>query len=230
MATSTDFPGFSPRLRDFLGDLTKHNNKAWFDSQRQTYREVCLEAGKAFVSAMAPLMHEMAPGIRVEPVVNGSIKRINRDIRFSPDKTPYRTALNFVFWQGAGKPKQSIAFHLRLGATEFGLAAGHYKFDPGQLAAYRQAATAAKSGPALRRIVDDLAEAGFDIHGRHYKKLPQGFDSDHTNADLLLHNGLMAGRGETPPEALFGPQCAAYCAQRLRQLQPLQSWLVAVTR
>ncbi len=40
---------------------------------------------------MAPLMHEMAPGIRAEPVVNGSIKRINRDIRFSPDKTPYRS-------------------------------------------------------------------------------------------------------------------------------------------
>ncbi len=42
MATNTDFPGFSPRLRDFLGDLAENNNKIWFDCQRETYREVCL--------------------------------------------------------------------------------------------------------------------------------------------------------------------------------------------
>ena len=230
MATSTDFSGFSTELRDFLSELAANNNKAWFDNHHETYRRICLEASKDFVSALAPVMTKIAPGVRVEPVVNGSIKRINRDIRFSPDKTPYRTALNFIFWEGAGKPKTSTAFHLRVGSSELGLAAGHYKFEPTQLSAYRDAATAAKSDGKLRRAVDDLVAAGFELHGQHYKRLPKGFDSDHVNADLLLHNGLVAGREEALPEAMFGPDAISFCAERFRQLRPLQSWLVAALK
>jgi uncharacterized protein (DUF2461 family) len=82
---------FPAETRAFLIDLRRHNTKAWFAANRARCEAGYLEPAKAFVEAVAPTLEEVVPGIAAEPRVNGSIFRINRDVRFSRDKTRTRT-------------------------------------------------------------------------------------------------------------------------------------------
>src|SRR5438876_5955775 len=88
----------------FLRDLRANNNKAWFDAHRKVYEEYLLEPAKQFVLDAGERLRKIAPGIHAEPrVQGGSILRINRDTRFSKDKSPYKNHLDFFFWEaGSG--------------------------------------------------------------------------------------------------------------------------------
>ena len=84
----------------FLTDLRAHNEKAWFEANRARYDSGFIEPAKAFVEAIGPELNDLVPRIHAEPSVGGSIFRINRDIRFSSDKRPYKDHLDFWFWEG----------------------------------------------------------------------------------------------------------------------------------
>jgi uncharacterized protein (TIGR02453 family) len=143
---------------EFLADLGAHNNKAWFDANRPRYESGYLEPAKAFVDTIGPGLDELVPGINAEPSVRGSILRINRDIRFSSDKRPYKDHLDFWFWEGDRKAAVSGLF-LRVAPDGVIIGAGTYGFDHRQLAAYRDAVADAAKGAELATIVGDL-EAG----------------------------------------------------------------------
>ncbi len=87
-ATPSKFSGFDPGLLAFLRDLGKNNDKKWFDAHRSEYESLYLEPAKRFVEAIGPGLAKISRELRAEPRVNGAIMRINRDTRFSNDKTP----------------------------------------------------------------------------------------------------------------------------------------------
>ncbi len=88
---------------DFLDELGSHNTRAWFEANRARYQAAYVEAAKAFIEAVTPILEAIIPGIHAEPRVLGSIFRINRDTRFSPDKRPYKDHLDLWFWEGDRK-------------------------------------------------------------------------------------------------------------------------------
>jgi uncharacterized protein (TIGR02453 family) len=96
----TGFAGFPPATLRFLGDLAENNTKAWFDEHRADYESNWVAPAKAFVSAAGEALTDLAPRIEAQPRVNGSIFRVNRDTRFSKDKSPYKDHLDFWFWEG----------------------------------------------------------------------------------------------------------------------------------
>ena len=128
------FEDFSRELPTFLGDLTANNSKKWFDAHRKDYEALYVEPAKAFVEAMGPALQKLSPGVRAEPRVNGSLMRINRDTRFSKDKTPYKTTLDLMFTEGEGKMRLCPGFYFRISADELGMGAGMHGFDPDRLA------------------------------------------------------------------------------------------------
>jgi uncharacterized protein (TIGR02453 family) len=83
------FSGFPKDTIRFLSGLRKNNDRSWFEGHREQYQVGFVEPAKAFVEAITPRLHKIDPGIRAEARVNGSILRLNRDLRFSKDKTPY---------------------------------------------------------------------------------------------------------------------------------------------
>ena len=91
----SEFTGFGPKTKKFLRDLGRNNDKAWFTSHRGDYEAYYLEPAKAFVEAAGPKLEKVEPRVVWEPRVNGSIFRVNRDIRFSKDKTPYKDHIDF---------------------------------------------------------------------------------------------------------------------------------------
>lgn len=220
------FDGFSPQLLTFLRALGRNNNKKWFDDHRAEYDSLYLEPAKDFAAAMGSALKALGPDVRSEPRVNGSIMRINRDVRFSKDKTPYKTALHFIFSAGQGSRNENPAYYLRLAADELGLAAGLFGFDAGQLATYRQAVVDPKLGPALRRAVDKVCKAdSFELNEPGYKRVPRGLDAEHRNAEFLKMKGLFAHTELEVPKAILSKDAVPYVIDRFKEMKPIPVWL-----
>lgn len=220
------FTGFPKGVQGFFKALKQNNSKAWMDANKSEYAALLMEPSKEFVAAMEAPLRKIAPGIRAEPRVNGSIMRMNRDTRFSKDKTPYKTAIHFIFWEGTGKAKDSPAFYMRFDDKNLGLAVGMMGFSPEELSRYRRAVLDEKSGKELVKAIAAIIKDGITTLGEpHYKRVPRGFDADHPRADLLLHAGLVAG-GDCPiPDALFA-DAVGHVAGQFKKFRPLQAWLV----
>src|SRR4051812_26183724 len=95
-----DFAGFPKQTFAFLAGIHAHNEKAWFDEHRDLYEAGYVVPARAFVEALGAKLKTISPGVQYEAKVNRSMHRINRDIRFSKDKRPYKEHLNLWFWHG----------------------------------------------------------------------------------------------------------------------------------
>ncbi len=223
-SSKADFRGFDARLLAFLRDLGKNNNKQWFDAHREEYASLYLDPAKSFVTAMGPGLAKISRGLRAEPRVNGSIMRINRDTRFSKDKTPYKTGLFIRFNEGDAKGASGFGLHIHAKGLE--MMGGAFGFEDTALARYRQAVDDAKRGPALVRAAQSVTRKGYAISEPFYKRVPREFDAQHPRADWLRHRSLYAHRAKTPaPKELFGPKAVDFCLGHFAAMRPLQKWL-----
>ncbi len=111
------FTGFPKETFAFLSGLERNNTKAWFEGHRGDYEQFHLAPARAFVEAMAPGLKKISKTLNAEPKVNGSIFRINRDVRFSKDKRPYKTTLDLWFWEGEKRGWEAPGMFLRLTPT-----------------------------------------------------------------------------------------------------------------
>ena len=110
MPAKEDFTGFPDGTLKFLRGLRKNNTKTWFDAHRSDYDNFYVAPAKSFVEAIGVRLKRIAPAIVAEPIINGSIFRINRNVRFSNDKRPYKDHLDFSFWEGEKKGSSSALF------------------------------------------------------------------------------------------------------------------------
>ncbi len=225
------FEGFPPQTATFLRDLGANNEKAWFDAHRQQYEQLYIEPAKAFVEALGRRLAKIAPEVQAQPKVNGSIFRVNRDVRFSKDKTPYKDHIDLWFWEGADRKQGSPGFFFRLRSDALMLGTGLHGFPKPLLAEYRAAVDDEQSGTALASIGAKLKRAGYPLEGQGYKKVPRGFAPDHPRAELLRHDALHAGITLSPlPAEVHGPALVTLCMKHFRKLLPLHHWLLALTQ
>ncbi len=218
-----EFTGFSDQALKFLRGLKRNNNREWFEKNRSLYENELLEPAKAFVLALAPRLYEISPEINAEPRVNGSIKRINRDTRFSADKTPYKDHFDFHFKQGGGG-KDGPGYYLRIMPDQMWIGAGCYRFEKAPLARYRKA-VAGRSGAELEKIVRSLARSKYTLGGSHYKRVPAGFAPDHERGGLLRHAGIYSIAEMKVPGDLGSAKFVGFCARRFERTEPLVSWI-----
>jgi len=228
MAICEEFTGFPRASAAFLDGIAKNNTKAWFDAHRADYENHVLAPAKHFVATMADLLATVSADMRAEPRIGGSIFRINRDIRFSRDKTPYKTHLDLWFWHGdgGGRSRERPGFFVRLSASRLLLGAGMHAFEAPLLAAYRAEVAEPRKGKALRTLLDQVTAKGYDLGGNHYKRVPRGVDPGHPHADLLCHNALYVGTEVAHPVSLSTPALPAYCLVRFHDMAPVLEWLV----
>jgi uncharacterized protein (TIGR02453 family) len=222
----SDFPGFPRETVQFLAELSVNNDKAWFDANRADYEAHWVAPAKAFVAAAGEALQDIAPAIEAQPRVNGSIFRVNRDIRFSKDKRPYKDHLDFWFWEGERKAAVS-GFYMRITPTQLGIGVGAHGFDTDRLAAFRDAVVGRASGEALVEAVAAVEEAGWKVRGQKYKQLPRGYEAgDNTQERFLRYGALWCGEDADIPASLFNRRAVGYVMNRWVKLQPLHRWLV----
>ena len=222
-----DFEGFPKDTARFLRALTKNNDKAWFDAHRADYEAGYVEPAKDFVTAIGPRLQKLMPGISFQPKVNGSLFRINRDIRFSKDKTPYKNHIDLWFWHGDRRGWGTPGFFFRMFADRLILGAGMHKFEKPQLDAFRAAVIDDRAGKALEKVAHKVRAAGaYEIGGVARKTVPRGFDADHPRAALLLHDGLHATRDTKPGAITESAAFLDYCLGHFKATAPISKWLL----
>ncbi len=220
-----DFKGFPDAAFAFLEGLATHNEKKWFDANRETYQEALIAPAVTFVETMAGPLSKISKTLRVEPRINGSIRRINRDIRFSKDKAPYKTHLDIMFTEGDARMCGTSSLFFRMFGDRLVIGAGAHDFSKEAIGPYRDAVVDAKLGPALTKAIGAVKKAGNKTGGAHYKRVPTGYGSGHPNAPYLLHGGLYAYAEMPIPKEASSSKLVPFCIKRYENLAPLHNWL-----
>jgi uncharacterized protein (TIGR02453 family) len=224
--TDVSFDGFPEQTLLFLRELREHNDKGWFEAHREEYERFYVSPAKSFVVAAGEILAPVAPAIRAEPRILGSIFRINRDTRFGTDRRPYKDHIDFWFWEG--ERSQAVSgFFLRLSPDFVGLGAGSHGFDKEQLERFRRALTDRAAVSELPEIAARLEAAGYGLGGERYARLPRGYEeAPPAAARWLRHAALFVHHDLPAAEALDGPGLLAGCRNHWSALAPLHRWLV----
>ena len=220
------FSGFPDGTFVFLETLAANNNREWFGLHRADYEHYFLEPAVAFVTELGPRLQQISKAIQFEARVNGSIFRIQRDLRFSKDKTPYKPHLSLWFWEGTRRGWDSPSLFFRITAKELVLGAGMHRFERSTLDSYRRAVMDDEAGQSLLALLEEIRRAGpYGIGGATRRTIPRGYDRAHERAGLLLHEGLWASlEADIPPETRSA-NFVDYCARHFKAISPINQWL-----
>lgn len=196
MVTTSVFPGFSPEAVGFLRDLAAHNDRTWFQPRKAEFErlfkepmeELCIALSNEFAARSLPFTADP----RTSPF------RIYRDIRFSRDKSPYKTHMSASFpWAGEGS---GVGGYFSLSPEHAYVGGGCWHPGSQRLAAWRQAVDqdpdrvhAALGDPRFR-------ETFGAVDGDRLKRTPVGYASDHPDAELLKLKDVTFGKALTPDE------------------------------
>jgi uncharacterized protein (TIGR02453 family) len=223
------FCGFSPSTIRFLGELSRNNERAWFESHRADCESNLIEPAKEFVAALGPRLRELDAKVQAIPRVRGSIKPMERRMRFRKgEQLPYKDSLDLSFWSGRRRAWDNSGFFLRLTPVRLVLAAGMIEFQKERLARYREHVQGDQRGAPLAAIVNDLRADGYFVGGESYKKTPRGVPADHPRAELLKHSGLFATFDGEHPKELGTPAFVDFAFSHFARMAKLHTWLVPI--
>jgi len=178
-------PRFTAALFDFLRELRANNDREWFQRNKARYERDVRTPALLFIEAVGPALHRVSRHVVADPrPVGGSMFRINRDIRFSADKSPYKTALGISFGHERGRAGPAPGFYLHVEPGESFAGGGVHMPDTATLNRIRDAIVADTRG--WKRAVESPAVAPlFTYYGELLKRAPQGYPADHPYAEHL---------------------------------------------
>ena len=201
------FSGWPAEALEFYEGLEADNSKSYWTSHKAVYQDAVLRP-------MEELAEQLAPEFG-EP----KIFRPYRDLRFSLDKTPYKTHIGATIG-GIG--------YVQFSADGLAAGAGMWHMEPDRLARYRAAVAADRTGAELAAIVTALEKADVEVHGHDVlKSAPRGYSADHPRIGLLRYKGLTSWQGWPPEPWLHTGAAAGHVTGFLRASAGLTSWLAA---
>jgi uncharacterized protein (TIGR02453 family) len=204
------FSGFPDEAFAFYEGLAADNSKTYWTAHKQVYDECVLAPLRALLDQLGGSYPE------------AKIFRPYRDVRFSPDKSPYKTH------QGAFcHLAEGVGYYLQVDADGLYTAAGFHAHTRDQTARYRAAVDADDSGSQLEKIMKTLARQGFTPGGDQVKTRPRGCPADHPRLALMRHESLVAGRRHPATDALSTPAALDLVRADWRRLRPLVDWVLA---
>ncbi len=207
------FTGFTTAALDFYEDLEDDNTKSFWEANRATYERECREPMRALVAALQPQFGA------------AKVYRPYRDLRYSLDKTPYKTHQGaYVSVAGA------TGYYVQVDAAGLRTCAGWYDADAGARSRYREAVDHDRTGAELEQLVTDRTARGFELTGDTVKTRPRGWAADHPRIELLRHNTLDLGRRYDDPDWLATPAVADQVRADWLALEPLLRWHVRHVR
>ena len=185
----------SPSSLQFIRELKENNNRPWFNDNKSRYQEA-----QAEMAALAEsLIERMNEHDELEPVTGKkSLFRIYRDVRFSKDKSPYKTHLSGSLVRATKWRRGGYYFHVEPGASFIG--GGFWAPNKEDLLRIRQ--EIAMDAAPLRKIIaaPSFVETFGKLEGDQLKTAPKGFDRDHPNIDLLRYKQFLLSRSFTDEE------------------------------
>lgn len=204
------FRGWPPASLDFYRDLEQNNTRSFWQAHREVYeRDVkapFLALGELVADEFGPL-HVFRP---------------NRDVRFSKDKSPYKTRC-YAVTEGEG----GEAYYVELSTRGLVVASGYWMMATDQLVRYRAAVDDADAGAALEQIVAGLRADEMTVEGHGLKTAPRGYARDHPRVELLRHKSMAAVRTFAPARWFSTAAAAERIVGVWRAARPLNDWLAS---
>ena len=178
---------FSPRLFQFLEQLRRNNRRAWFLKHRPEFEELARQPSLRFITDLRLRLRDVSPWLVADPKPNGgSLFRIYRDVRFSKDKSPYKTHVGMNFWHAsATETVHAPGLYLHLEPKGCFLAGGVWHPDPRSLARLRDAI-------AWKQEEWRKAKRGLTLGGDTLTRPPRGYPCDHPLLEDLKRKDFVA--------------------------------------
>ncbi len=216
------FGGFRQEAFAFLRELGRHNNKPWFDAHKQEFKTLVEAPAHAFAAEVCRCLSATYSDI---PRINAKVFRIYRDVRFSHDKSPYKTHVGIRFCEDVSRGCAAPFFYVHLDARKLMLVVGIKEFDTPTRARFRDAVLDNEKGNKLGNIVAELKKGGLAVTGEMSAKVPRGFPPDHERANLLCYDGLYAESTQGIPTLVHSHEFPAYCVGRFGTAKKLYDWM-----
>ncbi|GAB5408128.1 MAG: DUF2461 domain-containing protein [Balneolaceae bacterium] len=207
---------------DFFTELSKNNHKKWFDAHRKEYEEIVRKPFIELVEATIPGLMEIEPSIL--PDAKKSLFRINRDIRFSKDKTPYNTLMKAGLSPG-GKKSELPGFYLGIGSDMVHIGGGLYQLDKNALRNVRS--LIASNTDNFLSILDarDFKKVFKELKGEQNKRIEKEFQPLIEKTPLILNKQFYAMATLPTSEFINESNQAEALLGYYRAIQPLHSFL-----
>jgi len=224
MKSLEKFSGFTPETFRFFNDLKENNYKPWFDEHKLTYQEEVLYPMKALAQALAPAMYAIDPQINMNP--NKVVSRIYRDLRFSKDKSPYRTNMWMSFQRLLTDWQSFPGYYLEIAENSYQYGMGMYMATKKEMDIFR---SRIEYDPDFfyKMTKDLINKQGFIIGGDLYKRpipneLPEYFQTWVQRKSIYLYKDLPLG------EEMFNENFIAYMDREYTLLQPLYEYFADI--
>ncbi len=212
------FDHFSADALRFLTDLKANNSREWFAARRKIYETEVRAPAKAFAATMAEALEVLTGEVQ-----RTKIYRINRDIRFSSDKTPYNAHIHVSFAPETSAAQPPMWF-VGLSPERLTVGCGVFRYDKDNLPGFR-AAMASAQGAALMALAARLSRQGLRISEPDLKRIPPGFDKDHPHADALRRKGFSGWRDLDTPARATQPGFVQEVMREMQALLPIHALL-----
>jgi uncharacterized protein (TIGR02453 family) len=204
------FEGFPDEGLVFYEGLEADNTKTYWTRHKAVYDTHVRAPLQALLDELAPEFGE------------AKVFRPYRDVRFSNDKTPYKTHQGAVInpdGRGAG------AWYVQISADGLYVAGGAWRLESDQVDRFRRAVADDVQGSRLQREIDRLTGAGFRVGGERLSRVPSGYAADGPRVELLKHKALHASLHWEPADWLHGRRALDEVRSAWRELQELNRWL-----
>lgn len=222
------FSGFADTEGKFFKALARHQDRAWYAEHKGAFEEGWSKPMSALLGELRAKIDGAYPDCDLE---EPKVFRLHRDVRFSTDKSPYKTNVSGVIAarKGLKVAEAPAAIYVQLGLENI-VAAGLYMMDKDQLARYRAAVLDDARGAELGKIVKALEKKGFSLSaGEALKTAPRGIDPAHPRIELLKKKGLIAMSPEIPTASLTSRDFLQWVSTQAKAMAPLVRWLVFAT-
>jgi uncharacterized protein (TIGR02453 family) len=208
MAESASFQGFPQWGVTFYQELEVTNTKEFWAQHKAQWERDVKEPMLALTDA---LEDEFGPARLFRP---------NRDIRFSHDKSPYKTHQGAFVGVATG-----VGYYVQVSGDGLAVGGGFRAHSPAETARYRAAVDASSSGARLEQVAADLVAVDFSLEGETLKTRPKGFSADHPRLELLRRKEIMAIHRLGTPDWLGTSEVVDHVRTEWRQVRPLVEWM-----
>ncbi len=212
MSAPEAFGGFRRTAFEWFDELERDNSKRFFEAHREAYER---DVRGPLETMLEELTNEF----------DGRVKmfRQHRDIRFSKDKSPYKTATYGLI---RDRPGSDAGLYAQLTSAGLFAGSGYYRLSPDQLGRYRERA-AGRAGANLERMLDELSAGGFTLMGAELRTVPRGYPRDHPRAAVLRRRSVAGGRRlkAAKGRGISRERALDHVRDTWRALAPVNAWL-----
>jgi uncharacterized protein (TIGR02453 family) len=210
MSTASAFAGFPPAALRFYAGLEADNSKDYWTAHKADFERDVREPMLALLDALEDEFGE------------AKVFRPNRDIRFSADKSPYKTHLGAF---AATSPGTGYYVEISSGGLKAG--GGFHAHSPAQTTRLRQAVADDTTGAEVQRLLDTLRHKRFAVLGERVKTTPKGYAADHPRIETLRYKELMVIRDFGDPAWVGTKRALTEVRNAWRDIRPLAGWVAS---